>query len=195
MEDNQAVPRAELTVQRRAALGRSRCSEDVAQALEDEECVGVSAHALLPPDSLCRQDWAAEAANGCTSSSQAESLTTPESGDSASAVDDAVWLALTPLDFGAIVAQRCAETLQQDAGKASLLQPGAIVVDVCMPYEYSSDASAKRQWGWARVRQALFRACMAGELLILDERTLFSLQGNRERMRGYVAAEIRRLRA
>ncbi len=78
-----------------------------------------------------------------------------------------------------------------------------VVVDVCLPHEYG--LGSKAPWGWARLRHAVYRSCRTaaaagagctagtagGEVLVLDERTLYSLQGSRERLEEYVRQLLR----
>ncbi len=78
-----------------------------------------------------------------------------------------------------------------------------VVVDVCLPHDYG--LGSKAPWGWARLRHAVYRSCRTaaaagggrtagtagGEVLVLDERTLYSLQGSKERMEEYVRQLLR----
>ncbi len=78
-----------------------------------------------------------------------------------------------------------------------------VLLDVCLSNEYGLGSSAP--WGWARMRHAVYHSCRTaatagagctagtagGEVLVLDERTLYSLYGNRERTEEYVRQRLR----
>lgn len=89
---------------------------------------------------------------------------------------------------------------QQQQQQKQRQQVEEVVVDVCFSNDYGLGNSAP--WGWARLRHAVYHSCRTaaaagagctagGEVLVLDERTLYALHGNKERTEEYVRQRLR----
>ncbi|KAG2499264.1 hypothetical protein HYH03_002842 [Edaphochlamys debaryana] len=157
-------------------LGAVAAVADAAAALDEEEgfapleCRALSARVRLPP-----RDEGAASTTGAAAAGLADfGLREAEIAGSARARTEGV---------------------QAESQGAERGRPGPearFVVDMCLPADYAANGPGRVLWGWCRVRQALYSMCTGGVVMLLDERTLYSLQASRERLDGYVAGALAR---